>query len=302
MTRNYIIYAPSYTENSGGIIFQHNLVHELNRLGERALLWPMEPLYKMGLRERLRRRFVPTQMRPHPDLDTPVARRTDLTAESVVVYSEIVPGNPLGARSVVRWLLYKPGLIHPYRFGRDEMFFRVGEICDIPEITDGAPDLYLWKVNRTYRDENRPDRRSVCYIVRKGSDKPRIPQTEDPAAICVDGMSHAETNEVFNRCHTFYSYDEATMYSQYAAVTGCTSVVIPGLYPSREEWVKNHELARYGVAYGLDDIAHANATRHMVLDLLLAEESKGRASVENFIVRTHECYWSDAPSSQTCRT
>lgn len=291
MTRNYIIYAPPYHENSGGTIFQHQLVHELNQMGERALLWAMTPLYKMGLRERLRRRFAPIPFRTHPDLNTPVAKPTDLTAESVVIYPEIVPGNPLGARNVVRWLLYKPGLRHPYRFGPNDMFFRVGEMSDLLEVTGGAPDLFLWKVNRTYRNEQRPNRNGVCYIVRKGADKPRIPETEAPGAICVDGMSHEQMNDVFNRCHIFYSYDEATMYSQYAAVTGCTSVVIPGLYATREEWVAGHELARYGAAYGLDDIAHAEATKHLVLGLLEAEESKGRETVRRFVELTKARFW-----------
>lgn len=299
MSRNYIIYAPAYNENVGGIIFQHELVHMLNRMGERAFLWPAAGIYKAGRRARLKqalkRPFVPPPPYPvSPDLLTPVATRKDLTTNSIVVYAEVVRGNPLKAKNVVRWLLYKPGLLHPYEFGEDDMFFRVGEICDLPEITGGAPDLLMWKVNRTYRNENRPDRNGVCYIVRKGDHKPRIPETEEPGAIRIDKKSHAEINEIFNRCHTFYSYDEATMYSQYAAICGCTSVVIPELYGSREEWVQNHELARYGVAYGLNDIPHAVATRDKVLGLLEAEEAKGRVTVERFVELTRARFWTNA--------
>ncbi len=164
-------------------------------------------------------------------------------------------------------------------------------MSDIPQITGGAPELFLWILNQTYRNENRPDRKGVCYIVRKGNQKPRIAETESADAICIDGMTHAEVNDVFNRCHTFYSYDEATMYSQYAAVAGCISVVIPGLYESREAWAKNHKLGRYGIAYGLDDIAHAQATRHKVLDLLQSEEMKGKETVKNFTRLTKERFW-----------
>lgn len=292
MTQNYIVVAPSFNENSGGAIFLHNLAHELNGRGERALLWPMGSMRKLNRYRSFFRWFVKRKrMKTSPDLDTPVARWSDLTPDSIVIYAEIIMGNPLGARNVVRWLLYKPGLRHPYDFGPDEMFFRVGEITDLPEVTGGAPDLLLWGVNRTYRNENRPDRNGVCYIVRKGNLKPRIPETETADAIDIAGMTHAEINDVFNRCHTFYSYDEATMYSQYAAVTGCTSVVIPGLYASRDEWAKNHELGRYGIAYGLDDIAHAQATQHKVLDLLLAHEAEGKATVENFVTLTKERFW-----------
>ena len=167
-------------------------------------------------------------------------------------------------------------------------------MSDLPEITGGAPDLFLWKINRAYRNEHREDRKGVCYLLKKGRHKPCIPETEVPGAIRIDGMSHTEINDIFNRCHTFYSYDEATMYSQYAAICGCTSVVIPGLYGSREEWVKNHGLARYGVAYGLDDIPHAVATREKVLGLLQAEEAKGQATVERFVDLTRARFWAEA--------
>ena len=284
--QNYIVYAPAFDENVGGIIFLHELVNTLNQLGERAFVWPAAPSHRQRRLTRLKHMFFPPPFALSPDLDTPLATSADLTASSIVIYPEIVLGNPLKATNVVRWLLYEPGLRNPYEFGPDDIFFRVGEMSDLPAVTGGAPDLSMWKVNRVYHNENREDRNGVCYIVRKGEHKPRIPETEAPGAIQVDGKSHAELNEIFNRCHTFYSYDEATMYSQYAAICGCTSIVIPQLYETRAEWVEGHELARYGVAYGLDDVAHARATRDKVLDLLNAEEAKGRASVEAFVKLT----------------
>lgn len=284
----YIVYAPSYAPNNGGAIFMHELVRVLRELGERAFLWPMTPIYSSGLRGAAKRVLSRPPYRTAPGLEGAVARRPFLKGDNVVVYPEPVLGNPLGARNVVRWLLYKPGVLHPYDFGPDELFFRAGEFCDVPEITGGAPDLVLWKINPAYRNENRLGRKGVCYIVRKGMHKPRIPETEAADAICIDGMTHEEANDVFNQCSVFYSYDEATMYSQFAALCGCLSVVIPGMYQSREAWVEAHELARYGVAYGLDDLEHAWQTRHRVEGLLKAEENKGRDTVRNFIALTRE--------------
>lgn len=292
----YVVYAPPFSEDVGGIIFLHQLVHTLNEMGERAYLWPAAEnkswLSKNSWRSLLRKlkNFVlgrkSISYAVSPDLNTPVAQPSDLGDSTVVLYAEVVLGNPLSAKNVVRWLLYKPGLRFPYEFGPDDMFFRASEMCDVTEITGGATDLSMWKINRKYRNDNLPVRDGVCYIVRKGDHKPRIPETEVPGAFKIDWKSHAEINDIFNRCHTFYSYDEATMYSQYAAISGCISVVIPELFETREEWVKNHELARYGVAYGLDDIPHALATRDKVLGLLEAEEAKGRAAVERFVELT----------------
>ena len=288
--RNYIVYTFPWDENNGGVIFMHNLVHELNRLGERALLWKAAPFYKPGLRQRLRKLLHRDLLTTNPTLNTPVARRKDLSKNSIVIYPEPVLGNPLMARNVVRWLLYKPGLIHPFDFGSDEMFFRVGPITDIPEITGGAPDLLMWKVNPVYRNENRPNRSGICYMLRKGDYKARIPETEASDAICIDSMSHAEVNEIFNRCETFYSYDEATMYSQFAAICGCTSVVIPGLFKSREEWAAQHPNGRFGIAYGThaEELRHARATRHLLLEDLHRKEAESLETVQNFIKLTQE--------------
>jgi hypothetical protein len=286
-----VVYAPNYDPDSGGAIFLHELVHALNALGESAVLWPMNKLPPATLRERARLfvkrpsllwRQLP--LRVEPGRGMPVARFADLRRDSIVIYPEVTLGNPLRARNVVRWLLYRPGLRDPYSFGPGEMFFRVGPLCDIPSLTGGAPDLYVWRRNPVYRNEGRSDRRGACFIVRKGADKPRIPETA--GAIQIDGMSHEEIAGIFNRCERFYSYDEATFYSQYAAICGCVSVVVPGLYPSRAAWVEAHPIARQGVAYGTDDLDHAQATRGLVLPLLQAKEAEGLATVRAFVAAT----------------
>jgi hypothetical protein len=293
MSPQYLVFAPPFNPDSGGSIFLHELVHALNQLGASAAIWPMNqapyPNLLAMLRAYLRKPSLlwrAPEFAVDPDRTTPITRSRAARHDAIVVYPEITLGNPLGARKVVRWLLYRPGLRDPYRFGPDEMFFRAGEMSDLPELTGGAPDLFVWRINPIYRDEGRTDRKGACFIVRKGEGKPMIPETKD--AIQIDGMSHAEIADIFNRCETFYSYDEATFYSQYAAICGCTSVVIPGLYASRAEWVKHHPPGRYGIAYGLDDLEHARATRHLAMDSLKEQEAAGMETVRNFIRLTRE--------------
>lgn len=290
---NYLVHAPAWDPDSGGAIFLHHLVHALRQIGEEAYIWPWYRDAKPGTatlaRSLLRkpslmlgygRRFL------NPALDTPIARFGDLRPDSIVVYPEITLGNPLGATNVARWMLYRPGLKDPFSFTPGEMFFRVGEMCDIPEITGGAPDLELWRRHPAYRNRNNPDRTGACYLVRKGHEKPRIPETAN--AICIDGKSHEEIAAIFNACRTFYSYDEASLYSQFAALCGCESVIVPGLYASREQWVAQHEIGRFGVAYGLDDIDHARTTMHLVDGLLTQKEEQGIDTVRQFIQLTQE--------------
>lgn len=282
----YIVYAASWSEMSGGAIFQHGLVRALRDLGQDAWLWPMKSIYRPNLVTRIREELRLRPFHTAPGLEDAVARKRHLNARTVAVYGESILGNPLKAPHVARWLLYRPGLRHPYEFGKDDMFFRVGEITDLPEITGGAPDLTLWSRNRVYSDEGRPDRKGVCYMVRKGDDKARWPETETADAICLDGKSHAEVAEVFNRSETFISYDEATMYSQYAALCGCDSIVVPGIYDSPWAWRAQHEMAQFGVAYGREDLPHARATRDQVLPMLEAREAASLETVKRFVELT----------------
>ncbi|MCB2065088.1 MAG: hypothetical protein KDE15_00440 [Erythrobacter sp.] len=291
---NYLVHAGAWNPDSGGGIFLHMLVHQLRQLGEDAKIWPWYRDPRPGLLTMLRsawrkpslllgsgHRFI------NPALDTPIAQFADLRPDTVVVYPEIRLGNPLGAQNVARWLLYKPGAQHPYRFGEGELFFRVEAMFDLPEVTGGAQDLVLWTRNPAYVAPP-PDapREGACYMVRKGDKTPRIPETAD--ALCLDGKSHEEVAAAFARCRTFYSYDEATMFSLYAALCGCESVVVPASYASRAEWTAQHALFRHGVAYGVDDLPHARATQHLVEDLIAAKEAEGLESVKAFVTATQE--------------
>jgi len=280
---HFIVVAPSYSEDSGGTIFLHELVNALNALGETAALSPMKPVYTPSRRQRMKAAIFPEKFQTAPGLNTPIAKPGDVTNKTIVVYPELVQGNPLGAKNVVRWLLYTPGVQHPYSFGPDELFVRVAPFADLPELTGGAPDMFLWKVNRTYRNENRPDRSGACFMVRKWDDGPRHAVTDN--ARQVDGMSHAELNEVFNQCDTFYTYDDATMYSHFAAICGCLSVVIPTGDAERTKVVENQALNKFGIAYDLseDAFARARATQGQLLELLHERENAGLQSVKNMV-------------------
>ena len=135
----YIVNAPSFDPDSGGTIFLHELAHTLNSLGEEAYVWPMAPIFRQGVKSRLWSLISRPAFDTSPSLNTPLAHKRMFNApDTVVVYPEIVPGNPMGAQNVVRWLLYKPGDQHPYSFTEGEMFFRCYEKADLVEVTGGT--------------------------------------------------------------------------------------------------------------------------------------------------------------------
>ncbi len=85
----YLIVAPSYTEKSAGAKVLHVLCDALNKVGQKAYICPMG------------------EITFHPDLDTPLYKGEE---DPIVIYPEIVNGNPLNARHVVRYLLYYAGI------------------------------------------------------------------------------------------------------------------------------------------------------------------------------------------------
>ncbi len=97
--RPYLIYAPSYTDKSSGVRTLHLLCHALNEVGCNAkLLACQDPYYT------------------NPNLNTPVMLENSYE-DPIVIYPDIVRGNPMNARRVVRYLLAPAG-----EFGGDKDF------------------------------------------------------------------------------------------------------------------------------------------------------------------------------------
>jgi hypothetical protein len=169
-------------------------------------------------------------------------------------------------------------------FGPRDIYFKASDFSDEIELTGGAQLLSLFSVHPAYFNLGRESREGTCYMLRKQTEKP---VAHDPDRdVCLDGLSHEAIAEAFNKCERFICYDEATMYSQYAALCGCLSIVIPGFYEDRQSWSADRPIAKYGIAYGLDDTEHALETQHLVSAHLRSVEELGRGSVKDFAIRT----------------
>lgn len=286
----FVVYTTNFEETSGGAIALHLLAHRLNLAGHRGLAWPsVKPPYRvprspgqlwwlaryylLGLGRRL-------DPGPHP---SPVASWRDLR-DAIVVYPEIVSGNPLGAARVVRWLLHRPGFhTGEVRYGARDLYFYFMRAFDDPALNP-YPDnelLVTW-TNPIYRDEGRTDRSGSCYMMRKGAD--RRPEHDLSGSIRIDGLSHEETNAAFNRTRYFYCYDLYTRYFMYAAIAGCIPVVVPLPGVSIEQWMPQ-ERDRYGIAYGEENIGWAVETRPLLLQRLAEDHENEERLLRAFVAR-----------------
>lgn len=158
------ICAPDYSDVSSGVRCLYLLCGHLNRLGVAAAM--LTPADEPAL-------FAAPAAGPVP---APIARRAPLALDrALVVYPEIVAGNPLGAPHVVRYLLNRPGLFTPHgieTYGARDQFFHFA-----PEfVPDGiaSHDLYIPLVDRSvyYRPLGDPPRDG--YLLYSSRVPPRI--------------------------------------------------------------------------------------------------------------------------------
>ena len=93
----FVIYTPSHSEQCGGCTVLHVLVDRLNRRYGSVHV-PVAYVVPMG-----------ATINVSPALATPFLPSWMKASDGIVVYPEIVNGNPLNGSKVVRWILYFPG-------------------------------------------------------------------------------------------------------------------------------------------------------------------------------------------------
>lgn len=274
LMKGYIFYVPSYNENSGGVLAMHKLCHLLNETGHHAFLWKYDD---------------DDSLTTNNCFNTPTIFKTDLD-EFIVIYMDIIAGNPLNASHVVRWFLQKPGFFtQEVRYGENELYFYFQKSFNDPKINPNSDhQLYIAHIrDDIYKETNFGRRSGSCYIIRKGKGKKLVHDLTD--SIPIDGLSHDEIAKIFNEKEYFYSYDLYTAYAFFAAMCGCIPVVIPDEHISVKEWFDD-EYLRYGIAYGFDDVEYAYQTKHKIYDTLQILEEKAKEDVRKFIQKSQRFF------------
>lgn len=286
----YIIYSPGFNENEGGAIVLHCLCDLLNKRGYKSCIYPLKPQFsrkkifitlKSILNYHIKKLFG-IKFKFFDDFITPLC--TDIDPDNdIIIYPEIVLGNPLGGKNIVRWLLNEPGFfLGEFVFNKNDLFFYYQKAFqtreDIKNIGGELKVVYLQSV---YKNMGGNKRAGSCYSLRKGKDRKIVHDLEN--SVLIDGLSHADVAQVFNKSEVFISYDLYTMYSRYAAACGCLSVVIPKDGVDKFMWRPEEEL-RKGIAYGFNDLEWAKNTQDQVLPSLTNNVKKlNRLNVDNFI-------------------
>ena len=270
----YLIFTQKeFDGTSGGIVALNKLCHDLRSLGQEAYI-----------------SHGPGNVSLNSPQYTPTSE--ELEHDFIVIYPEVVIGNPLNCPRVVRWILNTPGA-----FGHSEYYNHEHKTDLVFKISNHFRYSGVGKkkgiLATTYTDfsifKNYGQKRSgSCYLVRKGVIREKI--HDDDSLMLDDYSDWKAIAQIFNTKKIFYCYDIASYWCTLAALCGCVVLVIPDGKTNREEWHISFPHFDYGVAYGEGELIHAKKTLDIVSDHIKNLENEKLDSVRNFIIVTKKYY------------
>lgn len=274
----YYIVAPPYARTSAGVRVLHLLCHSLNRRGyvARMLIHPSVP---------------PREEHIAPDLMTPLLTHYLMRHHfargltPIVVYPEVVRGNPFNAPCVVRYVLNFPGALGGDKdYPPEELCF--GYSKALAAQTCFPDNILFMPVTDTrvfHPPANELKRQGSCFY----ADKYKVvhggklfPITQNSVEITRDrpySQTPQEIADLFHRSELFYTYENTALATE-AVLCGCPAVFLPN--PHLSEIIGAKELGPEGYAWGTDpkEIARAKATV--------------KQGAENYLKR-YGAYWQD---------
>jgi len=250
----FVIYAPIYDENSGGAMVLHQLNNFLIRHGfnSKICIYGQENCLLPFASDRI-----------------------------IAVYPESINGNPLRAKSIVRWLLYPPKVHNSNaNFTENELTFCYDKSFNDPNLNPDENVLMIF-CNRweTYKQTNFGKRNGTCYMIRKGKNRADLPEKFDGPII--DDKSHKEMSEIFNEYEYFVCYDIATTYVNYARMCGCIPIVIPDNSENAVQILTKHPWIAYGNSP--EEILRSKNSETELIEYLKSLEKDNDLQVLNFV-------------------
>ncbi|WP_414754767.1 glycosyltransferase [Anabaena sp. CCY 9910] len=253
---NFVIFSPAFQAHVGGIIALYNLACIIDEAGFVCKIFDMNGLN------------LPNS------IFAKYATETDINENTVVVYPEIIFGNPLNANYVVRWILCKLGVHCPHdiytTWSNNDFVYHYGTYNpekDLKKYNILSP-LYL---NPALKNHGK-SRDGYCHIIRKGNNfhKPLKYIHPQDSLFLNDNLSQEILIDIFNKKEYLISYDPYSYINFMAALCGCIPVVVPIANATKTSWLKSSTvsiiLEKYGenelkgIAYGLEEVEYARST------------------------------------------
>lgn len=268
----YYIVAPPYETKSAGVKALHILCHALNLSGYRAYIVPMG---KAGISDNY-------------NYITPIALENYDPEKIIAVYPEVLHGNPLNAKHVVRYLLYYiGGYSGPKQYAEtDQLWAFATSIAKHANIsldkvlTIPLVDSSIFKPSGSIRSGS-------CFYANKYRfvyNGKLLDVTKDSTEITQE-MSREQIIELLQKSEFLYSYEDTTLILE-SVLCGCPVIVLPTQH--LKQCCGIDDLGRSGIAWGTDpiEIKHAKQTIDQARDDYVVIKDKFLRQLEKFIADT----------------
>lgn len=264
---DFIVWSPSLDYGSGGCLALHKLADLIAKLGENSYI-VCDKTYEDSSAK----------------LISNVEKIDDRT---MLIYPEVIRGNPYDSKYVTRWLLNTPGVCGGDGiFGENDLIYKYQNYFKAPDESKVKGELRTLYLNIDNFYDKHLERVGDSFLVKKG--KYKILDKHSPDSINIDNyLGNEYLSDVFNKTNRFISYDTMTFHSVQAALCGCLSIIIPDEGVPKEEYFEKSPISKFGIAYGFEDIQHALDTQPFVREHLNNLENQSVDLVKNYI---KDCY------------
>ncbi len=291
----FYIYTPAIRLNSAGIRVLHYLCDALNESGQEAWLVLHNPKENIN----------PVD----PGLNTPIISQEQVDKHlaerrtPTVIYSETVPGNPLKAKRVIRYLLHFPGALGgTKKFNGNEwliayskkimdsvddcheaLFLPAIKTSELPPVSKKDPNLHLMYAGKYKAFIGEPANPSEFDLLEIHRDGPKR-------------QSRTEVLELLSRASSIYVWENTSIATE-AVLLGTVCVFVPNPYLG--ELIADHELGRNGFATSLDSSEIERARNTLPNAKLQYEKAQQdfRRQLEN-IIKIHQKWSLNLPTQE----
>jgi hypothetical protein len=294
----FYIYTPAIRLNSAGIRVLHYLCDALNQAGQEAWLVLHNPKENLN----------PVD----PELNTPILSQEQVNehlAEGrtpTVIYSETVPGNPLKAKRVIRYLLHFPGalggtkkfpdsewliayskkIMDSVNNSNQSLFLPAIKISELPPIQKKDPNLHLMYAGK-YR----------AFV-----GQPENPTNLDLVEIHRDGPQRQPRMEVLNllsKASSIYVWENSSISTE-AVLLGTVCIFVPN--PFLGELIADYELGTDGISTSLEQSEIDKARESLpIARLKYLEAQRNFENQLDVIIKQHEIWAKNLPVQESMK-
>lgn len=199
---------------------------------------------------------------------------TNIDRNSIIVYPEVIPNNPVQAEKTVHWLLNKSDI------STDGMIFAwESGMGDYPLLTTNIIEMDLWHPRKKFG--------GVAYWVGKGIFDPSVIPNGAQEISRKNFPNRGELAEFIAGLDYLISFDPFTAVTIEAIVSN-TPVVIS--CDQRHQWsreeIMSHEWIKYGVGWGIEELDLARSTINFARDHYASLIKIFDTRIDNFIQLT----------------